>query len=165
MAPNLMAERSQDRFTLIQSVELKVTPKKAVILAAGRHSEPALSSPSPDSWQPSQSLNGEAFRQSRFWISRSYPALQVSCPMAVRTESNQIGFAVLSQLTSGNLVVNLEVRHAPAPLAAPAVPSQNLVNQFAILLRVETNALSFRQVLARLVGLGHGLEIALVLPA
>ncbi len=64
--------------------------------------------------------------------------LQSMClGMAIGTKGNQVFFRVVSRMASKPNVVNLQMLHAAAELAAPAVALQHGTVQLAVTLRLE----------------------------
>jgi hypothetical protein len=85
----------------------------------------------------------------------SSPSWRMGSLMAVGTQCNQVAFDIAAGLASELEMMHLEVLHATAGLAAPAVALKNLAVQGTIPPRVETDALNFAD------GLSHAvLELA-----
>ncbi len=58
--------------------------------------------------------------------------------VAFRAERDQVRFLVTTRVTAEREMVHLQVLHAPAELAAPAVTLQHLAVKFAEAVRVES---------------------------
>jgi len=64
--------------------------------------------------------------------------------MAFSAQGHQVPFGVIPPKTTKLDVVNLQIPHAAANLASPAVPLQHLPTQFAVALGIEPEARAFR---------------------
>jgi hypothetical protein len=60
--------------------------------------------------------------------------------VAVRTESDEVFFRIISRLAPQLDVVHLQVGPASALLAAPAIPAQHLPTQFLVSFLIELDA-------------------------
>lgn len=63
--------------------------------------------------------------------------------MTCDAHCNQILFRIIAALATKFLVVNLQVRSAPAALAFPAITAQYLLPESFVQLRIETLARAF----------------------
>ena len=68
---------------------------------------------------------------------------QCICCVAFGAQRDQVLFLVATRLAAEFEVVYLQVLHAPADLASPAVALQHLPMQFAVAVRIESESRAF----------------------
>lgn len=65
-------------------------------------------------------------------MTRSSKIVAVDYFMAMSTQSDQVPFRIIAQVTAELDVVDLELLHTPAVLTPPVIPIKNLTAQFLI---------------------------------